>query len=213
MDISKVLIRQLSAREWRRFVAFRSLPADSIDPAFRQQILADYDVHFYEYGELAASSAQEVVSADTVTFAVGEPTAGSSRPQQRWPEGSDGKQRQLVESVVESASQEGCYLCSINPDRSRLFCLSSSRIVLPILGRFFVSLPSSRCARYNPSNSVGRRSYLYRGIYVRPLPISLYFNIGQQRTDGFVMGVLFIATVISTFLSHGLCAASQFAWK
>uniref|UniRef100_A0A182WX29 3',5'-cyclic-AMP phosphodiesterase n=1 Tax=Anopheles quadriannulatus TaxID=34691 RepID=A0A182WX29_ANOQN len=71
----------LSAREWRRFVAFRSLPADSIDPAFRQQILADYDVHFYEYGELAASSAQEVVSADTVTFAVGEPTAGSSHVQ------------------------------------------------------------------------------------------------------------------------------------
>uniref|UniRef100_A0A182NJW4 3',5'-cyclic-AMP phosphodiesterase n=1 Tax=Anopheles dirus TaxID=7168 RepID=A0A182NJW4_9DIPT len=100
----------LSAREWRRFGAFRSLPADSIEPAFRQQILADYDVHFYEYDEPAAR--YEAPARETVTFAAVEPTPGTSGHQ--WhaaSDASDGKRHhQLVEIVVENGPGEGCYV-------------------------------------------------------------------------------------------------------
>uniref|UniRef100_A0A182T584 PDE8-like REC N-terminal domain-containing protein n=1 Tax=Anopheles maculatus TaxID=74869 RepID=A0A182T584_9DIPT len=92
MDISKVLIRQLSAREWRRFAAFRSLPADSIDPAFRQHILANYDVHFYEYGELEP---RYTSPRDTVAFVVDEPKPGPSS------ERSNANQHQLADLVAE----------------------------------------------------------------------------------------------------------------
>ncbi|XP_050075943.1 uncharacterized protein LOC126563350 [Anopheles maculipalpis] len=97
MDISKVLIRQLSAREWRRFAAFRSLPADSIDQAFRQHILANYDVHFYEYGELEP---RYTSPRDTVAFLVDEPHPGPSK------EGSNVKQHQLADLVAGHGSKE-----------------------------------------------------------------------------------------------------------
>ncbi|XP_035907793.1 uncharacterized protein LOC118510283 [Anopheles stephensi] len=100
MDISKVLIRQLSAREWRRFAAFRSLPADSIDPAFRQHILANYDVHFYEYGELEPRYGTS--PREPVAFSVDEPKPGPSKEAR-----SDGKQHQLADLVAGHGSQEG----------------------------------------------------------------------------------------------------------
>ncbi|EDS45813.1 c-AMP specific cyclic nucleotide phosphodiesterase [Culex quinquefasciatus] len=48
--VSKVLIRVLNARERRRFDAFRMLPVDAINPAFKRRVLYEFDIQLYEYG-------------------------------------------------------------------------------------------------------------------------------------------------------------------
>lgn len=50
MRVSKVLIRVLNARERRRFDAFRMLPVDAINPAFKRRVLYEFDIQLYEYG-------------------------------------------------------------------------------------------------------------------------------------------------------------------
>ncbi|XP_035786864.1 uncharacterized protein LOC118463969 [Anopheles albimanus] len=129
MDVSKSLIRELSGREWRRFDAFRCLPVDAIDPACRQQVLANYDVQFYEYeaGEAHHPEPSEP-PAVTVSSEVAPSTSvggkGSSPSDQKPDEHQLAETTPLGTTVQEERLQQAPYLPSIK-DYEGILALSN----------------------------------------------------------------------------------------
>ncbi|XP_050095359.1 uncharacterized protein LOC126577626 [Anopheles aquasalis] len=125
MDVSNVLIRELSSREWRRFEAHHCLPADAIDPASRPQVLAKFNIHFYEYEEDEAHPEPSEPPVVTVLLNEASPSPASpaggkrSSPDQKQPALAGQEEHQLAEttrsvtSKVQEERQQATHLPSI----------------------------------------------------------------------------------------------------